>query len=211
MLTIKTRPSNQSLRTEEQHGGMHAASRLARLLELAEQGPTLRAALAVEVAELLTEWPQDCPMEMRGACEALLARTAREVDDNIRARLQAHLSTDPALAARVLPSGEALSRSLIEIARRDGDVVTSLAEALNLSPIRSRELFSDPSGHALALACKCLQLSRAAFSTLAMFLSRKRDITQYYATLNIYDATNASQAAEQLQIWRTSDAVERAA
>jgi hypothetical protein len=190
---------------------MHATARLAHLLELAEQGPTLRAALAEEVAELLTEWPGDCPTDMRGACEALLARAAREVDDNILARLQARLAIDAALAARVLPGAETLGRSLIEAARRGGDVMTPLAEALNLSPVHARELFSNPSGHALALACKVLRLSRAAFSTLAMFLGRKNDLTQYYATLNIYDATNAAQAAEQLQIWRASDAVQHTA
>ena len=186
-------------------------SHLAHLLELAEQGPTLRAALAEEVAELLNDWPEDCPNEMRGACEALLARAAREVDDDILARLQARLSTDPDLAARMPPRRETLSRSLIETARCGGDVMTLLAEALNLSLFRTGELFSDPSGHTLALACKGLQLSRAAFSTLAMLLARKSDILQYYATLNIYDATNASQAAEQLQDWRASDKVQHAA
>jgi hypothetical protein len=190
---------------------MHATTRLAHLLELAEQGPTLRAALAEEVAELLIEWPGDCPTDMRGACEALLARAAREVDDNILARLQARLSVDAALAARVLPGGEFLGRNLIQAARRGSDVMVPLAKALNLSPAHARELFSDPSGHALALACKALRLSRAAFSTLAIILGRKSDITQSYATLNIYDATNAAQATEQLQIWRASDAVQHAA
>lgn len=190
---------------------MHATSRLAHLLELAERGPTLRAALAEEVAELLTNWPGDCPHEMRGACEALLARAAREVDDNILARLEMRLSSNASLAARVLPGRESLSRSLIETARCGGDVMALLAKALNLSPTRTRELFSDPSGQALALACKGLRLSRTAFSTLALLPARKSDITQYYAMLNIYDATNASQAAEQLQGWRTSDKVQHAA
>jgi hypothetical protein len=39
--------------------------RLAHLLELADKGPTLRAALAEEAANLLMEWPDDCPAEMR--------------------------------------------------------------------------------------------------------------------------------------------------
>ncbi len=52
------------------------SSRLAHLLELADKGPTLRAALAEEVAEMLTDWPADCPPEMRATCEALLAQAA---------------------------------------------------------------------------------------------------------------------------------------
>ena len=60
---------------------MHGTPRLAHLLELADKGPALRAALAEEVAELLIDWPSDCPQEMRGVCEALLANAAREVDE----------------------------------------------------------------------------------------------------------------------------------
>ena len=66
---------------------MHGNPRLSHLLELADKGPALRAALAEEVAELLTYWPGDCPQDMRAPCEALLARAAREVDPTIRADL----------------------------------------------------------------------------------------------------------------------------
>ena len=45
---------------------MSGTQRLINLLELADQGPAMRAALAEEVAELLTDWPADCPAEMRG-------------------------------------------------------------------------------------------------------------------------------------------------
>ena len=40
---------------------MSGTQRLINLLELADQGPAMRAALAEEVAELLTDWPADCP------------------------------------------------------------------------------------------------------------------------------------------------------
>ena len=66
---------------------MAASQKLSHLLQLADQGPTLRAALAEEVAELLTNWPADYPQSMRGACEALLAKAAHDVDAATRARL----------------------------------------------------------------------------------------------------------------------------
>jgi hypothetical protein len=189
---------------------MHATARLTHLLDLANKGPALRAALAEEVAELLTNWPSDCPVEMRGACEALLARASREVDDNVLARLRVCLYADPALAARVLPR-PGIGRDLVEIARDGGDIAASLAQALNLPHARAGEILSDPSGLALAIACKSLRLSRAAFSTLTMLLGHKDDIAQTYARLDVYDAMGAWEAARQLQGWRTSDAVAHAA
>ena len=59
---------------------MAASQKLSHLLQLADQGPALRAALAEEVAELLTNWPADYPESMRDVCEALLAKAARDVD-----------------------------------------------------------------------------------------------------------------------------------
>ena len=49
---------------------MSASHKLSHLLQLADQGPVMRAALAEEVAELLTAWPADYPAGMQGVCEA---------------------------------------------------------------------------------------------------------------------------------------------
>ena len=57
---------------------MSVPPRLAQLLELADQGPALRTALAEEVAELLAAWPDNYPLQMRGVCETLLVRAARD-------------------------------------------------------------------------------------------------------------------------------------
>jgi hypothetical protein len=190
---------------------MHATTRLAHLLELADKGPTLRAALAEELASLLTDWPDDCPVEMRGACEALLARAAREVDGDVRARLRQRFHAHPDMAARVLPSEENIARNLIETARGGGDLSTPLARALNLPRSRAEEILSDPSGHALAIACKGLQLARAAYSTLAMLLGGTGEIAQYYARLDAYDAMSVSDAVQQLQGWRTGGMIQHAA
>ena len=59
---------------------MAASQKHSHLLQLADQGPALRAALAEEVAELLTAWPSDYPDSMRCVCEALLAKATRDVD-----------------------------------------------------------------------------------------------------------------------------------
>ena len=190
---------------------MNATTRLAHLLELADKGPALRAALAEEVAELLTNWPSDCPREMRGACEALLARAARDVDVKIRARLRVRLYADPALAARVLPRDETLSTQLTEIARKGGDVLGALSRALDLPADRVRDILAESSGQALAVACKGSRLSRAAFSTLAILTGSSDDSPRGYARLDRYDAINTADAALQLQAWRKGGVVPHAA
>ena len=122
--------------------------RLVHLLDLADKGPALRAALAEEVAEMLTNWPADCPREMRATCEALLAQAAREVDSDTRARLRVRLYADPELAARVLPR-EMPERALVEAAR-GGDVAASTWRAPWVLPpeTASEHILADESGWA---------------------------------------------------------------
>jgi hypothetical protein len=181
---------------------MHATTRLAHLLELADKGPALRAALAEELADLLTDWPADCPKEMRGACEALLARAAREVDVKIRARLRVRLYADPALAARVLPRDESETAKLIDAARKGEDLLAPLARAWNLPPIQVKDILADSSGHALAVACKGAKFSRAAFSALTVLTGGQGDIVRNYGRLDRYDAVDSAQAEQVLQSWR---------
>src|SRR5882724_7694846 len=95
---------------------MAASEKLSYLLQLADQGPALRAALAEEVAELLGAWPSDYPESMRGVCEALLVKAARDVNAATRARLRVQLCSDPELSHRVLPR-ESSSQVLVEAAR----------------------------------------------------------------------------------------------
>ena len=181
---------------------MHANPRLSHLLELADKGPVLRAALVEELAELLAFWPSDCPAEMRAPCEALLARAAQEAGDSVRADLRTRLRGDPALAARVLPQEDPvkptdnLGRTLIEMARAGIDVRARIAEALHLSMARLEEILAADQG--LALVCRRLGLSRAAFSTLAMLFAGKADTAKYYAALDSYDAVT-DQALEELR------------
>ena len=146
---------------------MAASQKLAHLLQLADQGPALRAALAEEVAELLTNWPEGYPESMRGICEALLAKAARDVDQPTRARLRVQLYSDPELAHRVLPR-ESAGHPLVTTARQDGDLVTALAENLAVERRVAAHILDDESGATLALACKGAHLDRAAFSALAL-------------------------------------------
>jgi len=187
---------------------MHANPRLAHLLDLADKGPALRAALVEELAELLTLWPKDCPQDMRAPCEALLARAARDADEAVRANLRMQLCEDPLLAARILP-GDNLGRTLIEMARAGLDIRARFAEALDLSARRIDEILA--SEHGLAIICKGLGVGRAAFSALAMLSEGKSGVAQCYARLDGYDAVPAADAARKLKSWHKRDAIRRAA
>ena len=183
---------------------MSGSERLLNLLSLADQGPAMRAALAEEVAELLTDWPGDCPLEMRGACEALLARAAREVDDPTRARLRIRLYADAALAARVLPR-EASDKCLVDSARAGEPLAQRIARILGISEHLAGEILEDHTGHALAVAAKAIGLNRAAFSTLALLAQPGGDLGACYARLDSFDAISASEAARELRRWVRPD------
>ena len=184
---------------------MAAPQKLSHLLQLADQGPTLRAALAEEVAELLTNWPADYPDSMRGACEALLAKAARDVDAATRARLRVQLYSNPELADRVLPR-ESATQSLIETVRQGGDVAGVLAGVLGLDNKMAAQILDDETGAALAVACKGASLDRAAFSALALLTRPGRDRAHTYAVLDSFDNVPTSEATRVLRGWRESQA-----
>lgn len=172
---------------------MQANPRLTHLLELADKGPALRTALVEQLAELLAFWPSDCPQDMRGPCEALLTRAVREVDDSVRADVRTKLRANPALAARILPNDN-LARTLIEMARAGLNIRARMAEALNLSQSQLEEILA--TDHGLALICKGLGLSRTAFSTLAMLMSRNADLAQCHAALDRYEAVSEDEVTD---------------
>jgi hypothetical protein len=179
---------------------MSANPRLAHLLELADKGPALRAALAEEVAALLMEGPDACPTAMRPVFENLLAKTARAVDADTRARLRVRLFADRALALRVLPKEEDPVAPLLAAARSGGAVAARLAEILGLDAPRTAEILREETGHALALACKGAGLSRVAYSALALLaLPPGGDPA---ARLALYDAIATLEAARTLRAWR---------
>jgi hypothetical protein len=124
-----------------------------------------------------------------------LANAARDVDDDIRARLRVQLYADPELAARVLPRPMP-ERALVEAAR-NGDVAAVLAKALHLSDEATRQILDDTTGMSLAVAAKSIGLSRAAYSALALLA--------HPATppLDAFEQVNAVDAARRLRDWNS--------
>jgi hypothetical protein len=181
--------------------------RLANLLDLADKGPALRAALAEEAAALLMEWPDDCPPEMRPVFENLLAKTAREVDTPTRARLRVRLYADRALCARVLPREDAIT-PLICAARAGDAVVPRLAQTLGLDEDRATLILNEDTGEALAIACKGAGLSRAAYSTLALLAFPRDGMAD---RLSAFDRVATLDAARTLRAWRGAQLPQTAA
>lgn len=180
---------------------MAASQRLSHLLQLADQGPALRAALAEEVAELLVAWPSDYPESMRAICEALLAKAARDVDAATRARLRVQLCSDPELSHRVLPR-EAASLALVAAARSGAYLPTALAQSLGVDDKMAAQILEDETGGALAVACKGANIDRAAFSALLLLARPIRDRSHAFAVLDTFDTVPVSEAARTLREWR---------
>jgi hypothetical protein len=183
---------------------MAGSQKLSHLLQLANQGPALRAALAEEVAELLSQWPAEYPESMRRICEVLLAKTARDVDALTRVRLRVRLYSDPELAARVLPR-ESTVKTLIDAARVGEHLTCALAESLGVDDKMAAQILEDESGAALAVACKGANIERAAFSALVLLAKPGRDRAQAFAVLEAFDNVPMSEATRLLRSWRNDD------
>jgi len=181
---------------------MPASDKLSRLLALADQGPSLRAALAEEVAELLSAWPSDYPENMRQVCETLLAKAAGDIDASTRARLRVQLYSHPGLAQRVLPR---VSEPLIEAARSGRDLAAILAEYLGVGSRIARQILDDASGAKLAVACKGACIDRATFSALALLLHPADDRSQAFVMLDTFDTVPVSEASSKLRGWQNED------
>jgi len=183
---------------------MPASDKLSYVLELADQGPALRAALAEEVADLLANWPADYPQSMRNICETLLAKAARDVDLPTRARLRTLL--DPELALRVLPR-ESAAQTLIDAARNGDDFSEVLAKSLGIDARTALKILEDKSGGALAIACKGAHIDRAAFSALALLAHPRRERSHAFSLLDTFDQVATSDAAVMLRKWQDGQTI----
>jgi hypothetical protein len=181
---------------------MPASDKLAHLLELADQGPALRAALAEEVAELLCAWPPDYPHSMREICETLLAKAAHDADESGRARLRVQLYGHPALAQRVLPR---MAQPLIEAARSGKDLAMVLAENLRVDRKIAGRILDDRSGAKLAVACKGACIDRATFSALALLTHPASDRSQAFVMLDTFDTVPVAEASRRLRNWQSQE------
>ena len=200
-----------------------AKERLSHLLALAGEG-SQRAALVGELADLLLDWPRDCPDAMRAPVVALLEKTVRETDDETRARLAARLGghselpldlvNEFYLAAPARVRREILMRN--ELAGGDaGDIAAPDAATLlvaarsamngqfaerfgacvGIAPQTVQAILADRTAEALAVLCKGAHLDRAMFSALTLLKGAQGDDTQ--ARLAAFD-TVPQHAAERL-------------
>jgi hypothetical protein len=211
---------------------LSAKERLIHLLDLAEKGPALRAALAEEVTDLLLDWPPDCPVAMRLPCEALLERAARDVDTATRARLALRADGHPELPVALLNAlffvaSESLKKSIVDrnqsatdlpadgsgtdeaalvaAARRKSAFSTEFARLLGISVTTAQDILTDTSGQSLAVACKGAHVSRSAFSALSLLTAHDNK------HLDVYETVPQLAAERMLHAWRAHNAVSAAA
>jgi hypothetical protein len=211
-----------------------ARERLTNLIELASQSaPEKQRALAMEVCDLLIDWPSDYSSAMRAPFEALLERVARGVDRATRRQLATRLAAyaetpldllnafffDLPLESRnaILARNDEASEMRSEIASdvaaetslidnlRDSDradAAISLAAFLRIDSATAGNILDDPSGGALAVACKGARLGRAAFSIVAMLAGSPDAFNASYARLGQIDAIPQVGAERLLNYWR---------
>ena len=202
--------------------------RLNHLLDLAAQGPAGHAALLNELADLLMDWPSDYARAMRAPFEALLEKTAREVDAPARAALAARfegheelpvsllneffLDAPQELRARILALNDVMevddaepvavdTSQLVEAARRlNGTFGPAFARLLSLPESTAAEILGDASGQSLAVVCKGCGLDRATFSAIALLAARDGNAA---ARLAAFDQVPQTAAERLTGFWRT--------
>lgn len=204
--------------------------RLTHLLALAAEGPAQRAALVGELADLVFDWPADCPAQMRPPVEALLTLMVREADDAMRARLAARLGGHPELPLGLinefyLVASPRVRREILlrnEIAEEGGstacadgacliaaardpavDFPSALAALAGVPRPVAQHVLADASGEALAVLCKGTHAGRAAFSVLALLKTG--------AALEVYDSVPQHAAERLVEHWRLAQPQLRAA
>jgi hypothetical protein len=92
--------------------------------------------------------------------------------------------------------------NIIALVRSGEDIATALAESTHLSRARVAGILADPSGQALAIACKGAGLNRAAFSAIALLSAAGANLEGAYAMLDAFDAVPLADAARQVRLWR---------
>lgn len=202
--------------------------RLTRLMELANRtAPEARAALALELCELLANWPMKYPDSMREPFETLLEKSVREVDSHTRACVAAHLAAREEAPVPLLNElfFDAPAETKSEIVRRNAEMnghhvnvaadearviaaarhgqdnfAADFAKLLGIEPVTARRILSEPTGDALAIACKGAHLTRAAFSMLAVLFAP--DAKARERRLAAYESVPQEGADGILRYWR---------
>lgn len=166
---------------------LNAKERLTRLVTLAaEPSSEARLELITELKAFLDDWPDDLPQAMRGTLTTLLQKKQREAD-----------------------AGNLDERSLVAVARTRvaGDWAIEFAGFIGVDVALANKILREPTGQALAVACKAAYLSRTAFSALAVLAARDEmpATEDMYARLANYDTVSRSEAIATLENWRLGD------
>jgi len=163
---------------------LNAKERLTRLVELAANpSADARDRMIGELTAFLADWPDDLPQSMRATLEKLLARKEREAE-----------------------AGNLDERSLVSVARtrNAGDWAIEFAGFIGVDIGLAQKILREPTGQALAIACKAAYLSRTAFSALAVLAARDDmpATDDMYERLANYENVSRSEAISTLENWR---------
>ena len=207
-----------------------AKERLSHLLVLASEGPAQRASLAGELADLLLDWPQDCPAAMRTPLVSLFSMTVREADSQTRAKLAARLGGHgelpldlvnefylyaPAPVRREILTRNELAGDadedvaapdavkLLSAARNtmNGEFAEHFGASMGIAPQTAMAILADASAEALAVLCKGAHLDRAMFSALTIL--KGRSPSDAAAQLSVYDSVPQHAAERLTRFWQT--------
>jgi hypothetical protein len=212
---------------------LSARERLTRLVDLAsEAGVSARRELTGEVADLLLDWPPNYPATMREPFEALLEKALRDVEPPARTMLAERFVQHSGMPLTVLNQlifdatpeiqTKILSRNadgyahngatphidgalLLFAARRGGadGLTETLATWFGIKPEIAASALGDHSAHSLAILCKGAQLTRAAFSALAVLARPDAAADEHYLRLATYDSVPEDGARALLVFWRS--------
>lgn len=167
---------------------LSAKERLTELVTLAAE-PTAeaRSQMISQLTDFLNNWPADLPHSMRATLEKLLQRKQREAD-----------------------AGNLDERSLVRVARQRiaSDWAIEFAGFIGVDVGLAQKILREPTGQALAIACKAAYLSRTAFSALAVLAARDEmpGTDEMYSRLANYENVSRSEAIATLENWRASRA-----
>ena len=214
-----------------------AKQRLTHLIELAtKDAPENRRTLAVELCDLLLDWPEHYPTAMREPFEALLEKTVRMIDADTRRALAEKLGTRAETPLPLLNEfyfdapaetrdAIVLRNALLEDGRQPevpgadetkiiaaarttatGEFAAAFAKMLGIEPGTAERILHDHSGRALAIACKGAHLTRATFSALALITEAGGGAADTRERLSSFDSVPLTGAERLLGFWRTRNA-----
>jgi hypothetical protein len=210
---------------------MSARERLSQLIVLASSDTRAeRGMLAMELADILTDWPEEYPPHMRESFTILLEKIVDQLDDHERRTLAARLAPNSTTPLTLLNGlffdtspdlrGAVLTRNsqerhreeivpmpvdelyLVQAAREypPETFVRTLARLLCIPVALAGRAMADANDEGLAILCKGARVSRTTFSTLAMLT----DISLLSAErkLERYETVPEEASARMIQFWR---------